>query len=125
VNIDNFIQFVVPQDEEYLASLAADREKELKAAAEAEERTQREREERRQREEELERARLEERARLQAEEELQLHLAEKASTLPEEPPAGEPGVVTVMVRMPDGSRKARRLRSSDPVQVMALILRCR
>lgn len=48
---------------------------------------------------------------------LQVHLAEKASTLPEEPPVGEPGVVTVMVRMPDGSRKARRLRSSDPVQV--------
>ncbi|KAL6005604.1 hypothetical protein ACLOJK_006174 [Asimina triloba] len=104
------------QDDEYLASLQADREKELKAIEEAE---MRRLEEMAAREAALleERKREEEsRRKLLEEEEIERHLAAKEASLPQEPAPEDESAVTLLVRMPDGSRRGRRFRKSDKLQ---------
>lgn len=93
------------QDDEYLASLQADREKELKAMEEAEAA----REEERQRAEES-------RRKLQEEQELETKLAAKEASLPPEPSADDDNAVNLMVKMPDGNRRGRRFLRSDRLQ---------
>ncbi|XP_019446606.1 PREDICTED: plant UBX domain-containing protein 8-like isoform X2 [Lupinus angustifolius] len=95
------------QDDEYLASLQADREKELKAIEEAEAA----REEERQRAEES-------RRKLQEEQELETQLAAKEVSLPPEPSLDDNNAVTLLVRMPDGNRRGRRFRRSDNLQAL-------
>ncbi|XP_022143470.1 plant UBX domain-containing protein 8-like isoform X2 [Momordica charantia] len=95
------------QDDEYLAALQADREKELKAIAEAAAVLEKER----QREEES-------RQKLDAEKELERHLAEIEASLPSEPRTDDENAVTLLVRMPDGSRRGRRLLKSDKLQCL-------
>uniref|UniRef100_A0A3B6TRC2 UBX domain-containing protein n=1 Tax=Triticum aestivum TaxID=4565 RepID=A0A3B6TRC2_WHEAT len=110
------------QDDEYLAALQADREKELKAVEDAELRRL---EEVAAREAaiEMEKQKNEEKLRKQLEEEvLQLELesmlAAKRASLPKEPLPNSEGAVTVVVRMPDGSRQGRRFLKSDQLQVL-------
>ncbi|KAM1050432.1 hypothetical protein ACFX13_032901 [Malus domestica] len=93
------------QDDEYLASLQADREKELKAIEEAEAR----REEDRLKEEES-------RRKIKEEQELERQLAAKEATLPQEPASDDENAVTLLVRMPDGSRHGRRFLRTDKLQ---------
>lgn len=93
------------QDDEYLASLEADREKELKAIAEAEVA----REEEKQRAEESQR-------KLQEEQELEAQLAAKEVSLPPEPSSDDDSAVNLMVKMPDGSRRGRRFLRSHKLQ---------
>ncbi|KAF8379434.1 hypothetical protein HHK36_028869 [Tetracentron sinense] len=106
------------QDDEYLASLQADREKELRAMEEAETRRIGEQgarkaalEERRQKEEES-------RKKLLEEEEFERQLAAKEASLPHEPASDNEGAVTLLVRMPDGSRRGRRFLKSDKLQFL-------
>ncbi|KAG4943213.1 hypothetical protein JHK85_047859 [Glycine max] len=94
------------QDDEYLASLQADREKELKAMEEAEAA----REEERQRAEDS-------RRKLQEEQELETKLAAKEVSLPPEPSSDDDNAVNLMVKMPDGNRRGRRFLRSDRLQV--------
>ncbi|KAJ6415248.1 hypothetical protein OIU84_004105 [Salix udensis] len=75
------------QDDEYLASLAADREKEMKAIEEAEARRE--------------------------EKEFERLLAAKEASLAFEPASDDENAVTLLVRMPDGSRHGRRFLKSD------------
>uniref|UniRef100_A0A0D9XFV0 UBX domain-containing protein n=1 Tax=Leersia perrieri TaxID=77586 RepID=A0A0D9XFV0_9ORYZ len=106
------------QDDEYLASLQADQEKELKALQEAE---LRRREETAAREAALEKQKQEEEERRKKqleEEELESNLASKQASLPPEPAADEEGAVTLVVRMPDGSRQGRRFLKSDKLQFL-------
>ncbi|KAL2962178.1 hypothetical protein AAZX31_17G127000 [Glycine max] len=93
------------QDDEYLASLQADREKELKAMEEAEAA----REEERQRAEDS-------RRKLQEEQELETKLAAKEVSLPPEPSSDDDNAVNLMVKMPDGNRRGRRFLRSDRLQ---------
>ncbi|XP_042454022.1 plant UBX domain-containing protein 8-like isoform X2 [Zingiber officinale] len=106
------------QDDEYLASLQADREKELKAQQDAELRSL---EEANAKEAALQKKRYEEaetyRKHLE-EEELERKLAAKASSLPQEPPSDDVNAVTLLVRMPDGSRRGRRFLKSDKLQFL-------
>jgi len=60
----------------------------------------------------------EEARRAAAEAERERWRVAKASTLPPEPAAAEPNLVTVMVRMPDGSRCSRRYQKADPLQLL-------
>ncbi|KQJ91126.1 hypothetical protein BRADI_4g35720v3 [Brachypodium distachyon] len=106
------------QDDEYLASLQADQEKELKALQEAELRRLEETaareaalEKQKQDEEEKHKKQLEE-------EELESNLATKQASLPLEPPTDKEGAITLVVRMPDGSRKGRRFLKSDKFQFL-------
>uniref|UniRef100_A0A0E0ENN0 UBX domain-containing protein n=1 Tax=Oryza meridionalis TaxID=40149 RepID=A0A0E0ENN0_9ORYZ len=106
------------QDDEYLASLEADREKELKAEREAELRRLEAAAEReaaiakqKQEEEEKRRKQLEE-------EELESKLAAKQASLPKEPLPDDVGAITVVVRMPDGRRQGRCFMKSDNLQVL-------
>ncbi|KAL8114557.1 plant UBX domain-containing protein 8-like [Apium graveolens] len=106
------------QDDEYLASLQADREKELKAREEAEARLIEEQAAReaaleveRQRAEELQR-------KLQEEQEMERQLAAKEACLPNEPSSDDENVVTFLVRMPDGSRRGRRFLKSHKLQYL-------
>ncbi|KAM3190143.1 hypothetical protein ACQJBY_068380 [Aegilops geniculata] len=106
------------QDDEYLAALQADREKELKAVEDAELRRL---EEAAAREAaiEMEKQKNEEKLRKQLEEEeLESMLAAKRASLPKEPLPNAEGAVTVVVRMPDGSRQGRRFLKSDQLQVL-------
>ncbi|CAD6218462.1 unnamed protein product [Miscanthus lutarioriparius] len=106
------------QDDEYLASLQADQEKELKALQEAE---QRRLEETAAREAALEKQKQEEEERRKKqleEEELESSLASKQASLPLEPPPDAEGAVTVVVRMPDGSRQGRRFLKTDKLQFL-------
>ncbi|AQK57916.1 Plant UBX domain-containing protein 8 [Zea mays] len=106
------------QDDEYLAALQADREKELKAVQEAELRRV---EEAAAREAALERQKKEEEEKLKKqreEEELESKLAAKQASLPKEPLQNDEGAVTVVVRMPDGSRRGRRFLKSDRLQYL-------
>ncbi|CAD6264964.1 unnamed protein product [Miscanthus lutarioriparius] len=106
------------QDDEYLAALQADREKELKAVQEAELRRV---EEAAAREAALERQKKEEEEKLKKqreEEELESELAAKQASLPKEPLQNDEGAVTVVVRMPDGSRRGRRFLKSDKLQYL-------
>eukprot|EP00246_Nothoceros_aenigmaticus_P002905 TRINITY_DN13813_c0_g2_i5.p1 TRINITY_DN13813_c0_g2~~TRINITY_DN13813_c0_g2_i5.p1 ORF type:complete len:614 (+),score=153.67 TRINITY_DN13813_c0_g2_i5:131-1972(+) len=104
------------QDDEYHASLAADREKEIRALQDAQSRQQKEEEaasaakaeERMQQEQEVQ--------QLQAAKELEIHLSAKKKSLPPEPGAEEASVVTILVRMPDGRRQGRRFQTFDTLQ---------
>lgn len=93
------------QDDEYLAALQADREKELKAIEEAETRRL---EERRREEESLK--------KLEEEQEFERHIAAKEASLPQEPASDDENAITLQVRMPDGSRRGRRFVKSDKLQ---------
>ncbi|KAF8700948.1 hypothetical protein HU200_033834 [Digitaria exilis] len=106
------------QDDEYLASLQADQEKELKATQEAELRRL---EETAAREAALEKQKQEDEERRKKqleEEELESNLASKQASLPSEPPPDIEGAVTVVVRMPDGSRQGRRFLKTDKLQFL-------
>ncbi|KAL3018793.1 hypothetical protein AAZX31_05G047500 [Glycine max] len=94
------------QDDEYLASLQADREKELKAMEEAEAAREEER-----------RIAEESRRKLQEEQELETKLAAKEVSLPPEPSSDDDNAVNLMVKMPDGNRRGRRFLRSDRLQV--------
>lgn len=104
------------QDDEYLASLEADREKEIKAQIEAEARRLKEAEakaaayakEKLRQEEEL--------RKKVVEEELKKQSAAKKASLPDEPSGDDESAVTLLVRMPDGTRQGRRFRKSDALQ---------
>ncbi|TVT97568.1 hypothetical protein EJB05_57177 [Eragrostis curvula] len=106
------------QDDEYLAALQADREKELMAVQEAERRRQ---EEAAAREAALERQKKDDEEKLRKqleEEELESELAAKQASLPKEPLSNDDGAVTVVVRMPDGSRQGRRFLKTDKLQCL-------
>lgn len=106
------------QDDEYLAALQADQEKELKAVQEAELRRV---EEAAAREAALELQKKEEEEKLKKqreEEELESELAAKQASLPKEPLQNDEGAVTVVVRMPDGSRRGRRFLKSNKLQYL-------
>lgn len=93
------------QDDEFLASLQADQEKEMKAKEEAEAALAEER----LREEAMSR-------KLQEEKEKERQLAAKEASLPQEPTPDDVNAVTLLVRMPDGSRRGRRFLKSDKLQ---------
>ncbi|CAN1332926.1 Plant UBX domain-containing protein 8 [Linum perenne] len=97
------------QDDEYLASLAADREKvEARRLQEAAAR-----------EAALEQEKLREeesRRKLEEEQEIERQLAAKEASLPQEPTPDEENAVTLLVRMPDGARHGRRFLKSDRLQ---------
>ncbi|WOG85888.1 hypothetical protein DCAR_0105081 [Daucus carota subsp. sativus] len=104
------------QDDEYFASLQADREKELKAREEAEIRKLEEQVaaesaliEERKKEEELQR-------KLEELQELERHLASKEASLPQEPSPDDDNAVNLLVRMPDGGRQGRRFLKSHKLQ---------
>ncbi|KAG5222151.1 hypothetical protein IMY05_C3484000300 [Salix suchowensis] len=109
------------QDDEYLASLAADREKEMKVIEEAEAR--------RVQEEVLRKAALEEEMRQEEESrrkiggregtEFERLLAAKEASLAFEPASDDENAVTLLVRMPDGSRRGRRFLKSDKLHVIS------
>ncbi|XP_074264838.1 plant UBX domain-containing protein 8-like [Silene latifolia] len=99
------------QDDEYLASLQADREKELIAIAEENAAREAALEEQRRKDEESQR-------KLQEEQELERQLAAKQASLPEEPALNDENAITLLVRMPDGSRHGRRFRKSDKLQAL-------
>ncbi|NP_001347428.1 Plant UBX domain-containing protein 8 [Zea mays] len=106
------------QDDEYLASLQADQEKELKALQDAElhrleETTTREVALKKQKQEQEER-----RKKQLEEEELESSLASKQASLPSEPPPDAEGAVTVVVRMPDGSRQGRCFLKTDKLKFL-------
>lgn len=92
------------QNDEYLAALQADQEKELKAKKEA-------LAEALHKEEVL-------RRKLQEEQENERQLAAKEASLPQEPTAGDENAVTLLVRMPDGSRRGRRFLKTDKLQCL-------
>ncbi|KAL3647205.1 hypothetical protein CASFOL_008173 [Castilleja foliolosa] len=95
------------QDDEYLASLQADREKALKANEEAEAALAEER----RKEDEIRRQLLEE-------QEIERQLAAKEASLPPEPQPDDENAVTLLIRMPDGNRRGRRFRKSDMLQYL-------
>ncbi|KAI3713384.1 hypothetical protein L1987_71961 [Smallanthus sonchifolius] len=86
------------QNDEYLASLQADREKELleQAAREA--------------------AMEEEQRKLEQEQEIERQLAAKETSLPQEPASDDDNAITLLVRMPDGGRRGRRFMKTDKLQ---------
>lgn len=97
------------QDDEYLASLQADREKaEAQRMEEAAAKEAAAAEEKRQQEEAL--------RRLQEEKESERELAAKKASLPPEPSVEDENAVTLLVRMPDGTRRGRRFLKSDRLQ---------
>lgn len=49
--------------------------------------------------------------------ELERQLAAKEASLPKEPQADEENAITLLVRMPDGTRRGRRFLKSDKLQV--------
>ncbi|XP_043689934.1 plant UBX domain-containing protein 8-like [Telopea speciosissima] len=104
------------QDDEYLASLQADKEKELKAREEAEAHRLEEEasraaalQEERHKEEEAH-------MKMLQEEEFERRLFAKEASLPQEPASDDDNAVTLLVRMPDGSRRRRRFLKSDKLQ---------
>ncbi|KAK6263054.1 hypothetical protein QUC31_008870 [Theobroma cacao] len=104
------------QDDEYNASLQADREKELKAIQEAEARLLEEEAARKAALEEEQRREEEFHRKMEEEQECERQLAAKEASLPQEPAADEENAVTLLVRMPDGSRRGRRFVKSDRLQ---------
>ncbi|KAJ8766175.1 hypothetical protein K2173_021692 [Erythroxylum novogranatense] len=101
------------QDDEYLASLAADREKEIKASEEAEARRLQEETAKRAALEEETRKEEELRKKLEEEQEWERQLVAKEASLPQEPASDDENAVTLLVRMPDGTRRGRRFLKSD------------
>ncbi|XP_068634167.1 plant UBX domain-containing protein 8-like [Aristolochia californica] len=95
------------QDDEYLASLQADREKELKAKQEAEAALEQEK-----------RMAEEAHRKLLEEEEFEKQLVAKEASLPQEPASEDENAVTLLVRMPDGTRRGRRFRKTDKLQCL-------
>ncbi|KZV52602.1 hypothetical protein F511_25854, partial [Dorcoceras hygrometricum] len=95
------------QDDEYFAALQADREKELKAKEEAEAALAEEK----RKEDNLRSQQLEE-------QEIERQLAAKEASLPQEPAPDDENAVTLLVRMPDGSRRGRRFLKSDRLQYL-------
>ncbi|GAV85587.1 UBX domain-containing protein/UIM domain-containing protein [Cephalotus follicularis] len=91
------------QNVEYLTSLLADREKEIKSLKEVETLCRKEE------------VPLKE---MHQEEELEKWLAAKEASLPQEPTIGDENAVTLLVRMPDGSRHGRRFLKSDKLQFL-------
>ncbi|KAL5796267.1 hypothetical protein ACOSQ2_001087 [Xanthoceras sorbifolium] len=91
------------QDNEYVASLLADREKEANALKQAESLRLKEDESRK---------------KLLEEEKLERWLAMKATLLPPEPASDDGNAVTLHVRMPDGTRHGRRFLKSDKLKVL-------
>ncbi|XP_057976888.1 plant UBX domain-containing protein 8 [Malania oleifera] len=104
------------QDDEYLASLQADQEKELKAMEEAKARRLMELAAREAALEEERRKEEESRKKLEEEEEFERELVAKEASLPEEPALDDENSVTLLVRMPNGSRRGRRFLKSDKLQ---------
>ncbi|GLT90927.1 hypothetical protein SLE2022_088420 [Rubroshorea leprosula] len=104
------------QDDEYLASLQADREKELKAMEEAEARRLEEEAARKAAIEEERRKGEEAHRKMEEEQEFERLLAAKEASLPQEPAADSENAVSLVVRMPDGSRRGRRFLKSDRLQ---------
>ncbi|MFS8029563.1 putative UBX domain, Ubiquitin-like domain superfamily [Helianthus anomalus] len=88
------------QNEEYLASLQADREKDLleQAAREA--------------------AMEEEQRKLEQEQEIERQVAAKETSLPQEPASADDNAVALLVRMPDGSCHGRRFMKTDKLQYL-------
>ncbi|KAJ6832610.1 plant UBX domain-containing protein 8 [Iris pallida] len=99
------------QDDEYLAALQADREKELKATQE--EAAAREAALEREKRQEEEACR-----KLIEEEKFERKLAAKQASLPQEPSSDDQSAVTLLIRMPDGSRCGRRFLKSDKLQCL-------
>ncbi|GKV13060.1 hypothetical protein SLEP1_g24134 [Rubroshorea leprosula] len=91
------------QDNEYLASLLADRKKEMNVQKEAETRSLKEEGSKMKRAEG---------------ERVQRVMAAKEVSLPKEPAIDDENAVTLLVRMPDGSRHARRFLKSDKLQLL-------
>ncbi|GLT77593.1 hypothetical protein SLA2020_491610 [Shorea laevis] len=91
------------QDNEYLASLLADRKKEMNVQKEAETNGLKEEGSKMKRPEG---------------EKLQRVMAAKEVSLPKEPAIDDENAVTLLVRMPDGSRHARRFLKSDKLQLL-------
>ncbi|CAK9173073.1 unnamed protein product [Ilex paraguariensis] len=106
------------QDDEYLASLQADREKELKAKEEAEARRSEEQAAREVALEEERRKEEESRRKLEEEQEIERQLAAKEASLPQEPTTNDENAITLLVRMPDGSRRGRRFLKSEKLQYL-------
>ncbi|WJZ82259.1 hypothetical protein VitviT2T_002031 [Vitis vinifera] len=104
------------QDDAYLASLQADQEKELKAKEEAEARRLQEQMARETALEEERRREEESRRKLEEQQEFERQLAAKEASLPQEPGSDDENAVTLLVRMPDGSRRGRRFLKSDKLQ---------
>ncbi|KAJ4727019.1 plant UBX domain-containing protein 8-like [Melia azedarach] len=90
------------QDNEYLASLLADREREMNALKEAEVQLNRDEPWK----ESLEK------------EKFERWLAAKETSLPQEPAKEDGNAVTLLVKMPDGTRRGRRFVKSDKLQVL-------
>ncbi|KAK4744939.1 hypothetical protein SAY87_011251 [Trapa incisa] len=104
------------QDDEYLASLQADQEKELKAKAEAEACRLEEEATRIATLEEERRKDEEANKKLEEDQEFERQLAAKEASLPQEPTSNDDNAMTLLVRMPDGSRRGRRFLKSDKLQ---------
>ncbi|CAH2071292.1 unnamed protein product, partial [Thlaspi arvense] len=106
------------QDDEYLASLQADRDKELKSIRDAETRQLEEESARKAFLEEEKKKEEEAQRQLEEEQELQRQLDAKEASLPKEPQADEENAITLLVRMPDGTRLGRRFLKSDKLQTL-------
>ncbi|XP_010455587.1 PREDICTED: plant UBX domain-containing protein 8-like [Camelina sativa] len=97
------------QDDEYLASLQADRDKEIKSIREEETARKAFLEEEKKKEEEAQR-------KLEEEQELERQLDAKEASLSKEPQADEENAITLLIRMPDGTRRGRRFLKSDKLR---------
>ncbi|KAI3869433.1 hypothetical protein MKX03_020987 [Papaver bracteatum] len=97
------------QDDEYLASLQADREKAEARLLEEQAAREAALEEERKKEQEAQRKLLEE-------EEFERNLAAKEASLPQEPATDDENAINLLIRMPDGSRRGRCFLKSDRLQ---------
>ncbi|CAN1157539.1 Plant UBX domain-containing protein 9 [Linum perenne] len=90
------------QDNEYLASLLADKEKEVTVLKKAESST----------------PSIKETSQNKVPDDVEIErmLAAKEALLPQEPTADEENAVNILVRMPDGSRRGRRFLKSDKLK---------
>ncbi|CAH8341616.1 unnamed protein product [Eruca vesicaria subsp. sativa] len=104
------------QDDEYLASLQADRDRELQSIRDAEARQIEEEAARKAFLEEEKKKSEEAQRKLEEEQELERQLNAKEASLPKEPQADEENAITLLVRMPDGTRHGRRFLRSDKLQ---------
>ncbi|KAG4138701.1 hypothetical protein ERO13_D07G149800v2 [Gossypium hirsutum] len=90
------------QDEEYLISLLADKEKEMIALKKAESHSLKEESLRKKHEGE----------------EVNKVMSAKSTSLPPEPAIDDENAITILVRIPDGTRHGRRFRKSDKLQLL-------
>lgn len=56
--------------------------------------------------------------------EFERQLAAKEASLPQEPTSNDDSAVTLLVKMPDGSRRGRRFLKSDKLQVNCQRTKC-